>query len=112
MLLFFVALFGVLSARPNAAAIRDGALVMSLDGTIVEQPEQPDPFAGLSGGGDAVKQHRLRDVVRALDASIKDSRVKAVVLDLDSFMGGYPSVISEVAAAVGRVRASGKPVLA
>jgi protease-4 len=112
MLLFFVALFSVLSARPNPASIHDGALVMSLDGTIVEQPEEADPFAGLSGGGDVVKQHRLRDVVRALDASIKDSRVKAVVLDLDSFMGGYPSVISEVAAAVGRVRASGKPVLA
>lgn len=111
MLLFFIALFSVLSARPNAASIRDGALVMSLDGTIVEQPEEADPFAGVKGS-DVTKQHRLRDVVRALDASIKDSRVKAVVLDLDSFMGGYPSVISEVAAAVGRVRASGKPVLA
>ncbi|MES2444415.1 MAG: signal peptide peptidase SppA [Pseudomonadota bacterium] len=112
MLLFFVMLFAVLSARPNAAAIRDGALVVSLDGVVVEQPEEPDPFAALNGGGDVAKQLRLRDVVRALDASIKDSRVKAVVLDLDSFMGGYPSVISEVAAAVGRVRASGKPVLA
>jgi protease-4 len=111
MLLFFIALFSVLSARPNAAAIRDGALVMSLDGTIVEQPEEADPFAALNGSS-PTKQHRMRDVVRALDASIKDTRVKAVVLDLDSFMGGYPSVVSEVAAAVGRVRASGKPVLA
>ena len=112
MLLFFIALFSILSARPNAAAIHDGALVVSLDGTLVEQPEQADPFDGLGGGGRPAKQHRMRDVVRALDASINDSRVKAVVLDLDSFMGGYPSVISEVAAAVGRVRASGKPVLA
>jgi protease-4 len=112
LLLFFVMLATVLSVRPSPARVHDGALVVSLDGTVVEQPESPDPFASFSGGGDVMQQHRLRDVVRALDASIKDSRVKVVVLDLDRFAGGYPSVVSEVAAAVGRVRASGKPVLA
>ncbi len=111
MLLFFSLLFMALSAKPNTV-IRDGALVVALDGQVVEQPEEPDPFAGLSGGGDVMRQHRARDVVRALDASIKDDRVKVVVLDLDRFMGGYPATISQVAAAVGRVRASGKKVLA
>ena len=110
MLLFFSFLFMALSGRPNTV-IRDGALVVSLDGSVVEQPEEADPFQGLNGG-EVMRQHRLRDVVRALDASIKDSRVKVVVLDLDRFAGGYPAVISEVAAAVGRVRASGKKVLA
>lgn len=111
MLLFFTLLFAALSAKPNAAAIRDGALVVALDGTLVEQPEEVDPWTKL-GGGDVTKQQRLRDVVRALDAAKTDSHVKAVVLDLDRFMGGYPAAISEVAAAVGRVRAGGKPVLA
>ena len=58
------------------------------------------------------REYRLRDVVRAIDAAKDDSRVKAVVLDLDHFGGGYPAAISEVADALGRVRASGKPVLA
>lgn len=111
MLLFFGALFAALSYKPNKAAIRDGALVVALDGTIVEQPEEADPFAQF-GGGDVMKQHRVRDVVRALDTARSDARVKAVVLDLDRFIGGYPAAVSEVAAAVGRVRASGKPVLA
>ena len=111
MLLFFTMLFAALSAKPNPAAIRDGALVVALDGTLVEQPEEIDPWSKLTGS-DAVKQQRLRDVVRALDAAKTDSHVKAVVLDLDRFMGGYPAAISEVAAAVGRVRAGGKPVLA
>ncbi|WHU02029.1 MULTISPECIES: signal peptide peptidase SppA [unclassified Sphingomonas] len=111
MLLFFTVLFAALSAKPNAAAIRDGALLVSLDGALVEQPEEADPFAKL-GGGDVAKQQRLRDVVRALDAAKTDDHVKAVVLDLDRFMGGYPAAISEVAAAVGEVRKSGKPVLA
>ncbi|MBO9714409.1 signal peptide peptidase SppA [Sphingomonas sp.] len=111
MLLFFILLFTVLSSRPNPRAVHPGALVVALDGTLAEQPEEPDPLAGLNGG-EAVKQTGVRDVVRALDAAIKDDDVKAVVLDLDRFGGGLPASVSEVANAVGRVRASGKKVLA
>jgi len=111
MLLFFIGLFTILSARPNPAAVKDGALLLNLDGMIVEQPSQADPFAAF-GGGETVKEYRMRDVVRALDAAKGDARVKAVVLDLDRFMGGYPSAVAEVGQAIARVRAAGKPVLA
>ena len=111
MLLFFTMLFVALSAKPNPGSVRDGALLVSLDGALVEQPEEADPFAKLTGG-DVAKQQRLRDVVRALEAAKSDDHVKAVVLDLDRFTGGYPAAISQVAEAVGKVRASGKPVLA
>ena len=112
MLLFFGLLYAGLSARPNAAAIKDGALVLDLAGTIVEQPEEVDPLAAFGAGGGVTSQHRLRDVLRALDTARTDGRVKAVVLDLDRFAGGYPATIAEVANAIGRVRQSGKPVLA
>ncbi|PXA97759.1 signal peptide peptidase SppA [Nostoc sp. 3335mG] len=112
MLLFFIFLFAALSVRPNQAAIRDGALLVTLDGTITEQPQDPDPFAAFSSASDVMKEHALRDIVRGLDAAVKDARVKAVVLDLDRYVGGYPAAVAEVAAAVGRVKASGKPVLA
>ena len=116
MLLFFGVLFAALSARPNKAAIKDGALVLALDGTIVEQPQEVDPFAAL-GGTRVTAQQRLRDVLHALDAARTDDRVKAVVLDLDRFAGGYPAVIAEVGDAVRRVRdgdgkVKGKPVFA
>jgi protease-4 len=111
MLLFFGLLFGALSAKPGPTAIRDGALVLRLDGQIVEQPEEADPFAAISGGT-PMHQFRLRDVVRALDKAKDDGRVKAVVLDLDSFRGGYPAAIEEVGNAIRRVRDSKKPVLA
>lgn len=111
MLLFFIALFAILSARPNPAAVKDGALVFKLDGMIVEQPSEADPFAAF-GGGETTKEFRMRDLVRALDAAKTDSRVKAVVLDLDRFLGGYPAAVAEVGQAIGRVRAAGKPVLA
>jgi protease-4 len=110
MLLFFGGLFAALSARPNTR-VTDGALVLDLSGSIVEQPTEADPVALLSGQPVA-QQLRLRDVVRALDAAKGDSRVKAVVLDLDRFAGGYPAALSEVGDAVARVRAANKPVLA
>lgn len=112
MLLFFGLLFAALNARPSPASIHDGALDLDLNGTIVEQPRELSPFQLASGGKDMPREYRLRDVVRAIDAAKDDSRVKAVVLDLDHFGGGYPEAISEVADALGRVRASGKPVLA
>ena len=112
MLLFFVALFAALNARPQRAAVHEGALLMALDGTIVEQPAELDPLSRLAPAGDAIGEHRLRDVVHALDTARDDARIKAVVLDLDRFMGGYPATLGEVADAIARVRASGKPVLA
>src|SRR5690242_1911021 len=111
MLLFFGALFAALNARPSPASIHDGALDLDLDGTIVEQPREVNPMALLSGQ-QVAHEFRLRDLVRAIDAAKSDDRVKAVVLDLDHFGGGYPEAISEVATALGSVRASGKPVLA
>jgi protease-4 len=110
MLLFFGILFAALSAKPNSS-VRDGALLLKLDGPIVEQPESVSAFAAMQGGGDK-HQFRLRDLVRAIDAAKDDSRVKVVVLDLDGYGGGYPAAVTEVANALGRVKASGKPVLA
>ena len=111
MLLFFAALFAALNARQKPMAVKDGALVLDFDGPIVEQPEDTPPLALLSGRR-VGNQYRLRDVVRAIDAAKDDTRVKAVVLDLDRFGGGYPAGLDEVAQALLKVRQSGKPVLA
>ncbi len=111
MLLFFGVLFALLSSRPSPAAIKDGALLLELDGAIVEQPQEAPPFAMLTGQ-EMGRQYRLRDVVRAIDAAKDDARVKAIVLDLDRFGGGYPAVLGEVADALARARTAGKPVLA
>jgi protease-4 len=111
MLLFFALVFAALNARPSAPAIKDGALVLDLDGPIVEQPAEISPLAFVSGQRIG-KQYRLRDVVHAIDTARTDDRVKAVVLDLDRFGGAYPAILGEVADALIRVRQSGKPVLA
>jgi protease IV len=113
LLLFFTLLFGLLSGTPNTAAwVPTGALVLELDGTISEQPAPVDPLSGLFGGSAPIREHRASDLVRALNAAAADDRVQVVVLDLDRFLGGGQVALGDVAAAIGRVRATDKRVLA
>lgn len=112
LLLFFVFLAGILSGRPNPAGVfGTGALVLKLDGTVSEQPAPVDPFAALSGGA-PVREFRRADVVHALEVAAGDDRVKAVVLDLDRFMGGGQVALGDIGEALDKVRAANKPVLA
>ncbi len=112
MLLFFMALYGVLTARPNPGAVREGALVIKLSGNVVEEPAVADPLATLMSGAAPANQYRARDIVHALRTAAKDDRVKAVVLDLSRFTGGGQVHLMEIAEAIDEVRAAKKPVLA
>lgn len=111
MLLFFVAIFGILSARPNPGAVREGALLIALDGVVVEEKSSIDPIAALLSGTAPVTEYRARDLVRALDAAAGDDRIKAVVLDLSTFLGGGQVHLTEIGEAMDRVRKAKKPVL-
>lgn len=112
LLLFFVALFGLLAGRPNAGLpVSQGALLIELDGVVSEQPAEVDTLAALSGGAQ-LKEIRVRDVVHSLETAANDKRVTSVVLDLDRFLGGGQVSLAEIGAAVDKVRAKKKPVLA
>jgi protease-4 len=108
LIIFFGGLYGALSARP--APVREGVLDLNLNGSLVEQPARLE-WADLAGSS-RTRQYRLRDLVAALDKAKDDSRVKAVALDLDGFSGGGATAIGDLADAVRRVRAAGKPVVA
>jgi protease-4 len=101
-------IYAALSTRPEP--VRDGVLDVNLNGNLVEQPARAD-WADLAGSPE-IRQYRLRDLVAALDAASDDDRVKAVALDLDGFTGGGQTAIDDLAEAVRRVRAAGKPVVA
>ena len=112
LLLFFIALFALLAGRPNAALpVGKGALLIEFDGVLSEQPAEIDTLAALSGS-DTMRELRVRDVVRALESAADDKRVTSVVLDFDHFLGGGQVSLAEVGAAVDKVRAKKKPVLA
>ncbi|MCW5646333.1 MAG: signal peptide peptidase SppA [Sphingopyxis sp.] len=112
LLLFFVALFGLLAGRPNAGLpVSKGALLIELDGVVSEQPAEVDTFAALSGGNQ-LREIRTRDVVHALETAADDKRVTSVVLDLDRFLGGGQVSLADIGDAIDKVRAKKKPVLA
>lgn len=111
MLMFFGLLAAALLSRPSRGSVGDGALLLKIDGPIVEQPADPG-FSAFASGQKMPHEFRLRDLVRAIDKAKDDASVKVVVLDLDEFGGAYPAALDEVGAALLRVRASGKKVLA
>lgn len=110
---FFGLLYAALSWSPKPArSVSSGALLLKLDGTIVEQPAEIDPMSLLTGSGPEAREYRLSDIVAALDAAKDDGKVKAVVLNLDGFLGGGQVALSRVGKALDAVRAAKKPVFA
>lgn len=88
------------------------ALVIALDGALVEQASgAPGGLArqltGRSGG-----QTRLRDLQAALEAAAGDEKITHAVLIVDDFGGAGLPLLREFAAAIERFKAAGKPVIA
>lgn len=110
MLLFFGLILAALSYRPNPAAVTDGALLVKLDGVVVEEAQNSDPFNALLSGEAPLKQFRERDIIRAIDTAASDDRIKVIALDLDKFMGGGQVSLEQIGAALARAKAKGKPV--
>src|SRR3546814_771597 len=110
MLLFFGLLYAGLSERSGAFVPSGSALTLDLDGIIVDQPSEQPPLALLSGGSNLVREIRLRDVIHAVDAGAKDSRIKALVLDLDRFQGAGHADTQAIGEALKRFRSNGKPI--
>lgn len=112
LLIFFGALYSALSVSPYSGSARKGALRLDLSGAIVEQPTRADPFAAALGGGPATREYRVAQLIRSLDVAASDDRIRAVALDLDIFVGGGLTAVTDVGAALDRFRRSGKRVVA
>src|SRR5215217_284893 len=110
MLIFFGGLFAALSASPYRDSENDGALLLDLGGSIVEQATEQGARDLISGG--ALREHRARDLIHALDRAAHDDRIRAVALDLDLLVGGGQTALGDVANAIERVKRANKPVLA
>jgi protease IV len=89
------------------------ALVLDLKGELVEERAgsvRDSLVAGVSGNARRLVQ--LRDVLTALDSAAKDANISSVVLLMDEMDGGGLASLREIGAAVERVKAAGKPVVA
>ncbi|HVI59731.1 MAG TPA: signal peptide peptidase SppA [Luteimonas sp.] len=116
-LLFFGLLLVLLIAMAAAGRIKPlqdrSTLVVAPEGALVEQYSIDPGMRALNAlGGNSVHEVQLRDLLRALDAARTDKRIERVLLRTDRMtFSGYAS-IREVAAALARLRAAGKQVVA
>ncbi len=115
--LIFLALLGGIAwllLKPGKPELQDKtALVLNLAGPLTEQKSgnaRSSVLNRVQGSDDASTQ--LRDVLAVLEAAAKDPKVPHVVLMLDDFAGAGLPTLREVAAAIDRFKASGKPVYA
>jgi protease-4 len=111
LLLFFGALWSALSGRAEIRVPDGGALVLSLDGAVVDQAAEVDPLQALVGS-DFGSERQVRDIIRAVDTAAKDKSIAAIVLDLDTFVGAGQANLQSIGAALTRFKAEKKPVYA
>src|SRR4249919_586110 len=117
-LLFFGLLLVILVAMGGGGRARPlldrTTLVIAPEGKLVEQYTSDPASRALARtlGDDGAGEVQLRDVLRAIDAAGDDTRIERVLLRTDRMeFSGYAS-IREVAAALARLRAAGKQVVA
>lgn len=102
----------LLASRP--ASLPDAfALVVSPEGVLVEQYTGDPVSRALDTARGVTRSQTLVDeLVEAIDAAAEDRRVKVLHLALDDLDGGSIDKLEQVAAALGRFRASDKLVIA
>jgi protease-4 len=114
-LIFLIILIAILiavfsKAKPLAPKT---ALVLDLKGQLVEQHSGTVRDAVLANAsGEARRSVQLRDVLTVLDAASRDPSIGSVVLLTEDLESAGLAGLHEVGAAIERVKASGKPVIA
>lgn len=121
-LVFFGLLFVFLAVMAAVMASGGGntkplhertTLVIAPEGKLVEQfSTDPLTRALAKSMGDKSGEVQLRDLLRAIDAARDDKKIERVFLDVDKLQASGFASMREVAAALARLRASGKQVVA
>jgi len=120
-LIFNLLLFAIVAALLVAWLSSDGpvvvaadtALIINLQGDIVEEYTiGPREAAVAEALGEQRFETRVRDVLAAIDSAARDPHIVRAVLVLDEMRGAGLATLREVAAALERFKASGKPIYA
>ena len=111
-LLILIAIFAAIGKDAQPVNEKT-ALVLNPEGAIVEQ-FTVDPAARMFSKalGQETAEVQLRDIVRAIDVAAKDGNIARLVIVPDGIMSVGMAQLHEIAAAIGRFRATGKPVIA
>ncbi|MBS0447501.1 MAG: signal peptide peptidase SppA [Proteobacteria bacterium] len=100
--------------RRGGPALEDRtALVLRLEGPIVEQSSAGLRESALARArGEEMSSMQLRDLLGVIDTATKDAKISGLVLLPDDLGAAGLPMLREVAGALDRFRAAGKPVIA
>lgn len=118
LILMIVVLFWIIASMFSSDAVRvgqSGALVMDLNGVIVEERTIVSPSGALQAallGGGGGNEILLDDVVHGLRLAREDDSVSTIILDLTRFGGAMPASLHTIAAEMTAFREAGKTILA
>jgi protease IV len=111
LVIFGAIIWGVSSSLPGVP--ERAALVVRPKGDIVEQLSGDAVQRAIeTAQGQAQQETLLWDLVDAIRAAAGDKRIRVLVLDLDRMEGVGQPELEELARAIQKFRASGKPVIA
>jgi len=115
-ILLMLFILGLIMAGMAGTELRipsSAVLIVAPAGFLVEQlVGDPLERAIAEAQGAGIQQTLLTDVTDSLHAAADDDRIKVVVLNLDGLEGGGLSKLQTFAAALGKVRDAGKPIIA
>lgn len=117
MLLVVLAIFAVISAGMSAQSFApihpNTALVLDLEGVLVEQRTIDSISSAIAeADGSAQREIRLRDILQVIKVAKTDPGISHVVLRTDGFSANGMASIREIAAALKDFKRSKKPLYA
>lgn len=109
LIIFISAIIG----EGNKPLPASAPLVIAPNGPLVDQTDYTDPLAlFVSGKNNRDSQTNLRELIQVIDAAAADSRISALILQLDRLSDSGMSKSAEFGEAIIRFKTSKKPVIA
>ena len=120
LILCGIALWGLFShdSTPTRTVNTTQALVLNLDGVIVEQPSQDKKISKLLGqeflgtNSKLRQENALFELVDSIRQAKTDPSITGIILDLHNFAGGDQPALNYIGKALKEFSASGKPIYA
>lgn len=110
--LVLVMIIAVALQEKKPAVPDSGALVVAPAGILTDQLSYVDPVTAWLSGEQHPSETLLSDAVESIDRAAGDPRISMMVLQLRDLYGGGLSKMQELAEALQRFRAQGKPIVA
>ncbi|WP_333608576.1 signal peptide peptidase SppA [Arsukibacterium sp.] len=116
--IFFVLIIGIslFSGEEKVNIAETSALILNINGDLVEQKRYVDPFSAIIneglGGQEEQPEVLVTDVVKVIQQATKDKRIQVMVLDLSGLGRASLDKMQVVGAAIEEFKAAGKNVFA